>query len=269
MIRLSRITIYPIKALDGIDVPEVSLSSGGALQGDREFALFDAKERFVNGKQNEQVHRLRSRYDLTARTVTLSVEDTAASDTFHLDRDRRALSGWLTNYFGVSITLKQNCETGFPDDTDANGPTVISLGTYQEVATWFPALSVEQLRHRFRANLELAGVPAFWEDRLFSQPGQGIRFRIGEVQFMGINPCQRCIVPTRNPWTGQREPIDFQKKFIARRRETLPEWVNPAHFNHFYRLSVNTRILATDREQSLQVGDEVTIVDKGIPSQSP
>ena len=61
-----------------------------------------------------------------------------------------------------------------------------------------------------------------------------------DVVLEGINPCQRCIVPTRDSRTGEPSP-DFAQIFRARRAETLPPWANRARFNHFYRLAVNTR----------------------------
>ena len=58
------------------------------------------------------------------------------------------------------------------------------------------------MRMRFRANLEIGEVPAFWEDRLYGESGTTVRFTVGAVCLEGTNPCQRCVVPTRDPLTG-------------------------------------------------------------------
>lgn len=55
-----------------------------------------------------------------------------------------------------------------------------------EVASWFPGLSVDEMRRRIRANIEIDGVPAFWEDRLFSEQGDLVSFRVGDVDFLGL-----------------------------------------------------------------------------------
>jgi len=255
---LTRITLYPIKALDGVDVPETTILTGGALSGDREFALFDPKGKFVNGKNNPKVHQLRSRFDLASRTLQL-MQGTENHQTFQLDRDRDALINWLSHYFDIPVQLQQNSHIGFPDDTISPGPTAIGLSTYQEIVSWFPELSLDQIRQRFRANLEISNVPPFWEDRLFGEEGQIVQFQIGEVRFAGVNPCQRCIVPTRDPQTGKAYPR-FQKRFITKRKETLPEWAAASRFNHFYRLSVNTRIPESEAGKRLRLGDRVTIL---------
>jgi hypothetical protein len=106
--------------------------------------------------------------------------------------------------------------------------------------------------------LEIGGVPAFWEDRLFEREDRLVRFQIGDVSFLGVNPCQRCIVPTRDALTGESYS-DFQKIFIAKRKETLPSWVDRSRFNHFYRLSVNTQIPPSEAGKVLQIGDRIKV----------
>ena len=80
-------------------------------------------------------------------------------------------------------------------------------------------------------------------------------FRVGDVQMEGINPCQRCVVPTRDPETGEVDDR-FQKIFIQKRQATLPEWVERSRFNHFYRLAVNTRIPTSEAGKLLALGAE-------------
>lgn len=259
MATLTKILIYPIKSLDAVEVTEATLLPGGALTHDREFAIVDQQGRFVNGKRTAKIHALRSTYDLSERTVTLWIQESdRPAETFHLDNDREALATWLSEYFGYTVTLQQNRSMGFPDDTDASGPTVVSVATLETVTSWFPELSVEEIRRRFRTNLEIAEVPAFWEDQLFREINQPVPFQIGPVQLLGNNPCQRCVVPTRDHLTGQQY-ANFQKKFTAQRQATLPDRVASSRFNHFYRLALNTKIPATEAGKVLQVGHTVTV----------
>jgi len=177
---------------------------------------------------------------------------------FHLDKERPELEAWLSEYFGLPVNIKQNKFTGFPDDTNASGPTIISTATLTEVASWFPGVTVEEMRDRIRANLEIDGVPPFWEDRLFTKAGNSIQFQIGEVLFAGINPCARCIVPTRDSKTAAATK-NFQKIFTAKRKETLPNWTTAERFDHFYRLSVNTQVPSSEAGKVLKIGDPISI----------
>ncbi len=256
---LARILIYPIKALDGIALTQATVLQSGALKYDRQFAIFDEQGRFVNGKRNPQVHLLRTSYDLDAHIVSLQVQDTEQTQVFHLDQERTELEAWLSNYFGKSVHLRENSLQGFPDDINACGPTLISTGTIEAVASWFPEISTHEMRRRLRANVEIADVPPFWEDQLFGEAGDLVQFQIGSIRFEGVNPCQRCVVPTRDSLTSKTYP-DFQKIFVAKRQETLPSWVSASRFNHFYRLSVNTRIPESETDKILRLEDEVTIL---------
>ena len=125
--------------------------------------------------------------------------------------------------------------------------------------SWYTSsqISLEQIRRRFRTNLEIADTEPFWEDHLFAKAGETVPFKIGDVQFLGTNPCQRCPVPTRDPFTGQVYP-EFQKIFIRQREATLPANIERSRFNHFYRLALNTRIPLTEASKILKIDDSVS-----------
>ncbi|MBM0740068.1 MOSC N-terminal beta barrel domain-containing protein [Phormidium sp. CLA17] len=256
MVHLAKILIYPIKSLDGVAVTKATLLTSGALKGDREFAIIDYQGQFVNGKRFPAIHKLRANFDLEQRTVSLQVQDASESLSFRLDGDRTPLESWLGRYFGFPVKLIQNPEMGFPDDTESPAPTIISTETVEAVAAWFP-VSVENMRSRLRTTLEIAAEP-FWEEQLFSTAGNLVPFHIGAVQFLGVNPCQRCIVPTRDPLTGEPYP-DFQKMFVEHRKATFPTWAEASRFNHYYRLAVNTRTHPSEAGKTIQVGDLITL----------
>lgn len=258
MPRLDRITVYPVKSLDGLDVAQAEVLSGGALRDDRRFALVDADGWAVHGKRTAAVHRVRSTYDRAERALTLGLEGGSDRRTFQMDADRDALQAWLSEALGVAVQVVEDQEAGFPDDTEAPGPTVVAAATLDAVAAWFPGLDGESCRRRFRANLTVGGVDPFWDDRLYEGPGRAVRFRVGGVVFEGTNPCQRCVVPGRSPTTGEAVPA-FPARFASRRREALPPWAEAARFDHFFRLAVNTR-LADRGAGVVRVGDPVEIL---------
>ena len=260
MAKLSKILIFPIKSLDAIALNEVEITSGGALKGDREFAIFDQDGKYINAKRYPKIHLLRASYELGDRLIHLHIQNYHQNSqdifTFHLDRDRTLLVKWLSEFFGQPVELRQNVNNGFPDDPEAWGATIIAAATLATVQSWYKTLklSLEQIRDRFRTNLEISDTEAFWEDRLFAKSGETVPFKIGDVNFLGTNPCQRCSVPTRDPFTGEVYP-DFQKIFIRHREETLPANIERSRFNHFYRLALNTRIPLTEVGKVLKLGD--------------
>lgn len=254
---LRRITTFPVKSLDGQSVETVEIVDNGGLAGDREFALFDAEGRYVNGKRNRESHQIRS--DIEGDEITLSTPD-GEQETFSLDTDHDEMSAWFSDFFGEPVDLRRNTAGGFPDDTTASGPTLISTATVRELASWFDGIDEAGMRRRLRANLEIDGVPAFWEDRLFANRDSHVRFDVGGVGFEGVNPCQRCVVPSRDPDTGAEYP-DFRETFVEKRRETMPDWSGGDWFDHHFRVMVNTVVPTAEWGQSLSVGDEVQVGD--------
>jgi len=255
--RLSRIAIYPIKSLDPVEREREAIDHG-ALQSDREFAIRDEDERYVNGKRTAEIHRLRASFEEYLGHVLVWEEGTDHGERFSLNGDREPLETWLGDFFGYPVTVDRERAGGFPDDTSASGPTVISTATIEEVASWFPGIGVEGMRRRLRANLEIEGVPPFWEDRLYGDRESVVTFQVGAVEFRGTNPCQRCVVPSRDPRTGA-EYEGFNRTFVERREETLPPWANEAWFDHHFRLMVNTRVPESEWGSEIVVGDEVRI----------
>jgi uncharacterized protein YcbX len=258
--RLARILVYPIKSLDAIELQQAEILPSGALRHDRRYALVDPAGSVINGKREPLVHRVRATFDLEREAVEL--QSGGQTVRGHLDQDRGRLEGALSSWLNQHVRLIENRETGFPDDPESSGPTVVSTSTLRTVAAWFAGLSEEEVRRRFRANLEIDGasrgaLPPFWEDRLIGPAGSVVRFRVGDVVLGGTNPCPRCIVPTRDPATGEPWPR-FAKVFADRREAALPAWAEPSRFDHFYRLSVNTRLLGG--AAPIRAGDAIEIL---------
>ena len=283
MPRLVGIRLHPVKSLDGVSVRETRIGPGGGLEHDRAWALYSVDGRWVNAKRTAAMHLIRATYAPDLSSVTLAVpgdrRDIPAR-TFPFPAGTEDAAEWFSVYFEQQILVRHAPE-GFPDDNIANGPTIISTASLQAVADWFPGLTLDAVRQRFRTTLEIdsadiaanaAGaqpaakaasanghLPAFWEDQLYGEDERGVvRFRIGEVNFEGSNPCARCPVPARDPQTAA-DLIGFQKRFTDLRRETLPPWAPATRFDHFYRLAVNTRVAPTETGKPLRLGDPLTL----------
>jgi uncharacterized protein YcbX len=254
---LSRITLYPFKSLDGQDVEEAVVLRAAGLRHDREYCLLDENGAPLNGKRlGAALLGIRSEFHFAFGEITLCAGGTV--QTFRIEHDAEKLEAWFSTRLGQKVKLARDSERGFPDDRDASGPTLISTATLEEAGSWF-GLSVDETRRRFRANLEIDGVPPFWEDRLYGPPGETVRFGIGEVAIEGVNPCARCTVPSRDSYSGAIREPQFAKIFAERRSAALPAWADSRRFDHFYRLSVNTRIPESEAGKELCVSDEVEL----------
>src|SRR5437879_458392 len=122
---IENIIVYPIKALDGVRVNRARITAGGTLERDREFAIVDDCSTFVNGKLHARIHQVRAQFDESIENVELHLLDANQRCSFHLVKDATKLEAWFSDFFGFSISIKQNIENGFPDDTKASGPTLI------------------------------------------------------------------------------------------------------------------------------------------------
>jgi uncharacterized protein YcbX len=260
--RLADIQLHPIKSLDPVHVKEAHIGPGGGIEFDRAWALYSVDGQWVNGRHSTTVHLIRAAFAPDLRSVTLSVAGDRrkiAAKTFAFPADTAGAAKWFTTFFEQQITVRHSPE-GFPDDTVANGPTVVSTASLQTIAGLFPGMTLDDARLRFRNTLEIDGVPAFWEDQLFGQEERSaVRFRIGEVNFEGSNPCARCPVPPRNPHTGEIIP-GFQKTFSDFRRSHIPSWTPEARFDHYYRLATNTRVATTESGKMLRVNDPIVLL---------
>jgi uncharacterized protein YcbX len=255
--RVSRISIFPIKSLDGVLVEAIRFTAGGILENDRVYALYDAEGKVVNGKRTPHIHELRSEFDPEIREVRIWPNGQTPQQ-FQLDTPA-PLEKWLSDFFDFPVVLRRETEKGFPDDREAFGPTIVSEVSLRTIQSWFPEMTLDSTRRRFRANVELIGEQPFCEDDLFGAPGELKPFTIGAVKFFGHNPCQRCVVPTRDPDSAQ--PVSgFQKKFMEMRKATLPAWSNAQRFNHFYRFAINTSVPPTEAGKQLRTGDKVTLL---------
>jgi uncharacterized protein YcbX len=239
--------------MPGVALKTVKITAGGTLYNDRRWALVDKNKRLINGKNNKRVFLLRPTFDLGAETVAFPDTD----EVFSLG-DTDGLSAYFSEQLGQPVFMQEDKRQGFPDDMTASGPTVISQASLQAVSSWFPNLSLDDIRARFRVNLEVSPAPAFWEDRLFKQSESAKIIQIGTVSLYSSNPCARCSVPIKNPESGIAYE-GFYETFIDKRFRNKPSWADAICFDHWYRLSVNTNIQAVEAGKSLALGDAVSI----------
>ncbi len=217
--RLANIRLHPIKSLDPVHVTKSRIGPGGGLEFDRAWALYSADGQWVNGKRTAAVHLIRAAFAPDIGSAALSVPG-----------DSRKIP---TKTFA------------FPSDTAA-------------ASQWFSDFFEQPITVRHSPegfpDDDIASGHLFGEDER-----SAVRFRVGEVNFEGSNPCARCPVPPRDPRTGEIIP-GFQKRLSDFRRTNIPSWTPEARFDHYYRLATNTRIGSTESGKILRAGDSLVLL---------
>ena len=258
MAHVERLTVFPVKGLDGVDREASRLVAGGTLAHDREFALFDADGDVLNGKRTDRVHDVETAYDPETRRLSVSAPGhESVAFVIGEEDERERAAAWFSSVFSVDLSLERDTDLGYVDRREM-GPSVVSTATLEAVASWFDELTVESVRRRLRANVEISGVPAFWEDRFVGDDAPA--FRAGDVQFEGVTPCGRCVVPERDPDTGEPTP-EFRERFVERREATFPDFADRSAFDHFYTVMLIASVPEADRGETVRAGDEVTVVE--------
>ncbi|MDX1960815.1 MAG: MOSC N-terminal beta barrel domain-containing protein [Leptospiraceae bacterium] len=249
--QLKEIWVYPIKSLDGIKVNTSKILSSGALYRDREYAMFDSEGKYVHAKRTKEVHTFRASFYENINQVELISKIGKLKVEWH---EMNKMEEFLSEHFGFSIHLKKEENSGFPDDRELGGPTIVSEGTLVAISNWFKEtqnidFSYEEMLRRFRPNIILGDCKEFLEDELIE-----VDFYLGNILIKGMEPTPRCVVPTRDPSTGEISS-GFSKLLTDKRKATIGSNINRKHFEHFYKLCLNTKILYSETGKELHTGD--------------
>lgn len=252
MAHVESIWVYPIKGFDAMEVESSSITQAGILAWDRAYAVVDADGETLNGKDIDYLHEITSAFDPETDVLTLSVHEANTTHQFGLTTEQDEINEWLSGFVGEPVELCRREPLSFVDRPEL-GPSVISTETLEEIASWFDGMTTESARRRLRPNIEVGGVPAFWEDRFL---GDDPSFEIGGTRFMGAEACARCVVPSRDPDNGEQTE-EFRRRFVEHRRETLPEWVDEDTFDHLYTVMLITTVPEAYRGEEIRVGETV------------
>lgn len=256
---VAAITIYPVKSLDEISLQKAQIGNGGCLTHDREYAICKSDGKYVKGKNNDLIYLLRSAIDFENEIISFRHQSETGWHKFNLQKDKKQIDEYLSAFFNLEVTLQKNSEGKFLDEPVVSGITIASTESLNMVSDWFNDMPPEETRKRFRTNIEIAAVPAFWEDQLFFEQATAIEFRVGEVILYGMSPRARCVVPSRHPQTG--EAIHgFQKTFAQQRVDNLPQGSTLQRYGHAYYLSVDCYLPPSEFGKWIAVGDELTII---------
>jgi uncharacterized protein len=227
MHRLTALYLYPIKSAGGLGPAEWDVDTFG-LRHDRRWMVVDSRGEMLSQRTHPRMALVRPSLGdgtlrvqapgmpalelplrpATAVTTTVIVWDDVCAGVWTGERAAR----WFSDL------LETDCSLVYMDDATVRpaDPAYAPEGVRVSFADGFPfpLISQESLAdlnvrlelplpmNRFRPNLVIAGGPAFAEDALTD-------FRIGDIRFRAVKPCDRCVVTTTDQDTAERghEPL--------------------------------------------------------------
>lgn len=237
---ISSLTIYPIKSAAGIAVKRMTIAARGPV-GDRDFMLIKPTGEFLTQRQIPSMARLQTELDDTgvlkvhfadSREQAVTVDPNAA------DLEAREVRVWrdvvnaldmgdtpadyLSEALGVPVRLVY-----MPNTTHRQiDKKFADVGRDVSFADGFPLLlisesALENLNtklpfrigmERFRPNLVVTGCEPHAEDNWR-------RLRIGGIEFDIVKPCERCVIPSIDPLSGEKQS-EVTRALAAYRRDS-------------------------------------------------
>ncbi|MGH7466606.1 MAG: MOSC domain-containing protein [Longimicrobiales bacterium] len=219
--KLSRLFVYPVKSLAGIEVQNAQVDDFGVVK-DRRWMLVDPAGIALTQRDQPRMALIRPTlidnvlrldapgmpslfvddFGLAQRTVTVWNDTVTAEDADD------AAAEWLSSFLETDVRLVYMPDTTFrridPDYSNAERRVSFADG--------YPFLLVSQesmdelnrrLEHpmgieRFRPNLVVSGA-----SEPHAEDNWG-RIRIGSIEFDVVKACARCAVPSIDPVTAQK-----------------------------------------------------------------
>lgn len=260
-ISISALYIYPVKSLAGIALHQSELDAMG-LKYDRRWMLVTEQGDFLSQRKFPNMAIIQSSFRNEQLVLSCSDHDDLAvpeadpgntmqvkiwNDTVTAQRVGDEADVWLTDILGNSCHLVyidddevRQCDPDYANHSDRTG-----------FADTFPILmiseaSLEDLNQRldksismkrFRPNIVIKGCEAFAEDD-FKQ------FKIADIPIRGVKNCSRCVIPTINPETGEKDSPETLTTLMQYRKRD-----NNVYFG---------QNIAHDEPGMIQVGDTLT-----------
>ncbi len=238
-LKLSQIFIYPVKSLGGIAISSAIAEQRG-LRFDRRWMVVDAQNKFITQRENSTMALIGTRLDENgfelfhkhfpenkifipfAITHGTSLQVTVWQDTCSALHWNEEADTWL------SSTLNMPCKLVFMPD-DSMRYVDVNYARNKEITSFsdgYPFLiigneSFKDLNsklekpipmNRFRPNFVFEGGEAFDEDNW-------VKFKIGDVNFLGVKPCGRCVITTisQEDASQSKEPLKTLSKYRTKK----------------------------------------------------
>lgn len=192
---------WPVKSMGGEDHAELRLDERG-IDGDRRLALWD-------------VHKGAPRR-LTIRQAPRMVLWHGRHDDTVLAPDGRAFE-WNTPELHAALEADLGRTVTFVADErlqqDLPQSVLVTTRATHEAVERALGRSLDLRRWRTNVHVELDAA-AYEEERW-----EGRTLTIGEAEFRLLHPCERCVIPTRDPDSAVKDPEVL--RFLTRERAGL------------------------------------------------
>jgi hypothetical protein len=258
---LSEIWIYPVKSLAGIRLQSANIFPKG-LENDRRFMLVDEDGKFITQRVLPTLSRFRVSIDQNLNInfdqehihIPLNPPVRGAgkavqiwNDTVTAHEVDPLTSAWFSEH------LKQKCQLVFFPEVNSRPVDARYQVNHEQVslADAYPFLIIGQSSlndlntrlqdpvniNRFRPNFVFTGGLPYEEDSWRN-------FTIGSNRFVGVKPCDRCVMTTIDPETGEKGKEPLKTLATYRSRD------NKIYFGQ--------NLVAVDHT-TVSVGDRITI----------
>lgn len=235
-ILLSEIWRYPVKSLRGARHQSLSVNARGFTY-DRHWMLVDGNGKFLTQRQLPRMALIdtwlsddgeltlkveNQEYQVVTVNQPESIQIEVWDDICTAQAIDPKADAWLSEFLGhpCRLVLLRESSVRQVDQAYANPQDQVGF------ADGFPFLLISQaslddlnqrltspiLMQRFRPNLVVSGCGAFAEDGWK-------HIRIGGIGFRVAKPCSRCIVPTIDPQTAQRDNTIMQTLLAYRKHD--------------------------------------------------
>ena len=262
-IRVSSLTIYPVKSLAGIEIESTELDSMG-LKNDRRWMLVSPQGDFLSQRKvpkmaliqphfmDEQLvlsSKNQGDFSVPSANPQHTMQVNIWGDSVTAQRVGKEADDWLSAVLGLACHLvyipddevrqcdlefaKQGERTGFADGFPL---LLISMASLDDLNS---RLENPVEMRRFRPNIVVTGCDAFAED-------DWQQFNIADLPMRGVKPCSRCILTTVNPATGEREGAEPLQTLMKYRK-----WDNNVYFG---------QNVIHEKRGIISVGDIVTVL---------
>ena len=205
---------YPVKGLSPQAMPQVILAVGATLPADRAYALengptgFDPahpayfpKQRFLMLMRNERLAALKTDYDEASHTLSIHHGGlVAARGDLRTAEGRASIEAFMATFCADELKGPPKVLAGEGHSFSDVAKKVVSIINLASVAAVESAVGAPVDPLRFRANLYVAGWPAWHEFDLMNR-----EIMAGTARLKVVKRIVRCAATNVDPQTGIRD----------------------------------------------------------------
>lgn len=218
-ITIRRLQRFPVKGMSAEGIDSVELEAGQGVPGDRMFGFarhgsgFDPaapkplpKDRFVVLVNVARLAGLKTRLD--QRRMVLSIEHDGEADTYDMAQPAEAIAAeaFLSRWLDLNDPQPPKFVSAAPHrftDVSVVSPQMmnaVSILNLESVRDFEARIGLPVDPARFRANIEIDGLPAWAELQ-----AMGVKFTSGDVELTVLKRTQRCAATEVNPANAERD----------------------------------------------------------------